>query len=158
MKTNSTFQYVLPKNNLVQLPLKTITKEFQRPIYKTSMVRPSSVEQRNTYAKDFIPSSLTAPHINQYRSIFNQVRPINIVNITPVHQNQQMNNYMPLKTNNNITMNNISAIPNHLPQGSYIYNKNYIQNVPIISNNNIINNINNQTIQTSSVKPDYLYY
>ena len=153
MKTNSTFQYVLPKNSLVQLPLKTITKEFQRPIYKASMVRPSSVEQRNTYAKDFIPSSLTAPHTNQYRSFFNQVKPINIVNITPVHQNQQMNNYMPLKTNNNITMNNISAIPNHLPQGSYIYNKNYIQNVPIISNNNIINNINNQTIQTSSVKP-----
>ena len=153
MKASSTFQYVLPKNNYVHLPLKTITKEFQRPIYKAPIVRPGSVENRNTYAKDFIPSSLTAPHTNQYRSFFNQVKPINIVNITPVRQNQQVNNYMPIKTNNNISITNIGVIPNQVPHGSYVYNNNYIKNVPIISNNNIINKINNQSIVTTSVKP-----
>ena len=157
MKKNSTFQYVLPKNDLVQLPLKNNIKDFQRPVYKASIMRPSSVELKTTYiggyTKDFIPSSLTAPHSAQHRNIYNQVKPINIINITPIQQNQQMNNILPLKTDNNIPMINIGIISNNIPPGSLGYNNNLIQNVPIISNNNIINNMNNQSYITNSIKP-----
>jgi hypothetical protein len=145
MSNIHTFQYVLPKQNLIQMNLRPKTaKEYQRIFVKPSIIRPVSVGNRAVFTpafnKDFIPNSLTVPRSNQIKSV-------SIVNPPQV---QTVKNIMPL--NNKLTVPNLNLAQRIIPQGSIMVNGNLTQRVnnPLITNNNILNH---QPVLSNNLKP-----
>lgn len=145
MSNIHTFQYVFPKQNLIQMNLRPKTaKEYQRIFVKPSIIRPVSVGNRAVFTpafnKDFIPNSLTVPRPNQIKSV-------SIVNPPQV---QTVKNIMPL--NNKLTVPNLNLAQRIIPQGSIMVNGNLTQRVnnPLITNNNILNH---QPVLSNNLKP-----
>ena len=127
------------------MPLRSKTvKDFQSVFVKPSLIAPVPMGNRailnTSFNKDFIPNSLTVPHINQ-------IKPVSI-NATQI---QAINKVMPL--NNKINVPNLNIGQNIIPQGSTIMVNGKLTpriNNPIITNNNIINN---QPVIRNNVKP-----
>jgi len=142
--SNYAFHYVLPKSNIVPVALKSKTmKNYQRINFKPAFRRQISVNPRpaigSTINKEFIPTSLTVPHINQ-------VNPISII------PSQTRKNEMTI--NNNRITPNLNIIQRPITPGLTLLNGNLTPRIinPLINNNTI----NNQSIVQNNLQPGSL--
>ena len=152
MSTFPPTQYA-PKKLFNPIILKDTNKNFQRPIYKPLPLSSNAFNNKPVINQgiktDFIPTSLTAPHLNQFNTSIFPNNPTNIVNINPV---QPMNKLIPMNANNNIAITKLNNFSPPISQGSIVVKGNVAPRVvvPFVSNNNIINN---QSIVARKMNP-----
>ena len=144
----------VPKKLFTPTSLVDNNKSFQRPIYKPSPLSSNAFNNRPIINQggrnDFIPTSLTVPHLNQFKAPMAPINPINIANINPINP---INKLIPMNANNNINIPKLNNLQPPLSQNSIVVNGNITPRVvvPYVSNNNIINN--NQPIVRRNMNP-----
>ena len=124
--------------SLNQKPIRHYQHPTNKQILPSQIMMNAPQNYNQNFKRDFIPVSLTVPHINQIKP---QVTQINPINITPF---QQRNNIIPQNNNNSIIVSNVQNMPKVFNQGSIVINKQLPPRIvqPIVTNNNIISNQN----------------
>ena len=141
-----------PKKFFTPISLKNNNKTLQRAIYKPLSLG-NRFNQRPVLNQglkmDVVPTSLTVPHENKFNTSIAPNNPMNIVNFNPI---QPMNKLIPMNANNNISIPRLNNFPAPISQNSIVVNGNVTPRVmvPIVSNNNIINN---QSVVGSNIRP-----
>ena len=125
-----------PIKHFAPISLTNQSRNFPRPIYKPPPLNHNNMMNRTAFGQgiktDFVPNSLTVPHVNQFNT---SVIPNNLMNIQP------FNKLMPIVNNNNMAIPNINNIQPPISQGSVGFKGNMTPRivVPVVSNNSIAN-------------------
>ena len=125
-----------PIKHFAPISLTNQSRNFPRPIYKPPPLNHNNMMNRTAFGQgiktDFVPNSLTVPHVNQYNT---SVIPNNPMNIQP------FNKLMPIVNNNNMAIPNINNIQPPISQRSVGFKGNMAPRivVPVVSNNSIAN-------------------
>ena len=160
-------QYI-PKKLFTTIYLNDNNRNFQRPVYKPSPLNSNLFNNRPVLNQgsriDFIPTSLTVPHMNQFNA---PMVPNNQINIIPKLNNLQSpfsqgsivvkgnitpRVVVPFVSNNNIINNKpvVGSNMNLIPMISVNNNINPINNLKMVN----INNTPNQTLPSNNASPD----
>ena len=125
-----------PIKHFAPISLTNQSRNFPRPIYKPPPLNHNNMMNRTAFGQgiktDFVPNSLTVPHVNQFNT---SVIPNNLMNIQP------FNKLMPIVNNNNMAIPNINNIQPPISQRSVGFKGNMAPRivVPVVSNNSIAN-------------------
>ena len=125
-----------PIKHFAPISLTNQSRKFPRPIYKPPPLNHNNMMNRTAFGQgiktDFVPNSLTVPHVNQFNT---SVIPNNPMNIQP------FNKLMPIVNNNNMAIPNINNIQPPISQRSVGFKGNMAPRivVPVVSNNSIAN-------------------
>ena len=125
-----------PIKHFAPISLTNQSRNFPRPIYKPPPLNHNNMMNRTAFGQgiktDFVPTSLTVPHVNQFNT---SVIPNNLMNIQP------FNKLMPIVNNNNMAIPNINNIQPPISQRSVGFKGNMAPRivVPVVSNNPIVN-------------------
>jgi len=125
-----------PIKHFAPISLTNQSRKFPRPIYKPPPLNHNNMMNRTAFGQgiktDFVPNSLTVPHVNQFNT---SVIPNNPMNIQP------FNKLMPIVNNNNMAIPNINNIQPPISQRSVGFKGNMAPRivVPVVSNNPIVN-------------------
>ena len=125
-----------PIKHFAPISLTNQSRNFPRPIYKPPPLNHNNMMNRTAFGQgiktDFVPNSLTVPHVNQFNT---SVIPNNLMNIQP------FNKLMPIVNNNNMAIPNINNIQPPISQRSVGFKGNMAPRivVPVVSNNSIVN-------------------
>ena len=125
-----------PIKHFAPISLTNQSRNFPRPIYKPPPLNHNNMMNRTAFGQgiktDFVPTSLTVPHVNQFNT---SVIPNNLMNIQP------FNKLMPIVNNNNMAIPNINNIQPPISQRSVGFKGNMAPRivVPVVSNNSIAN-------------------
>ena len=125
-----------PIKHFAPISLTNQSRNFPRPIYKPPPLNHNNMMNRTAFGQgiktDFVPNSLTVPHVNQFNT---SVIPNNPMNIQP------FNKLMPIVNNNNMAIPNINNIQPPISQRSVGFKGNMAPRivVPVVSNNPIVN-------------------
>ena len=102
-----------PIKHFAPISLTNQSRNFPRPIYKPPPLNHNNMMNRTAFGQgiktDFVPTSLTVPHVNQFNT---SVIPNNLMNIQP------FNKLMPIVNNNNMAIPNINNIQPPISQRS----------------------------------------